>query len=58
MAKARNFKSGAAYDRWVAYGHAHGVMNGKGRIPVKIKGKTHKVHHLSKHKATIAKNSK
>lgn len=45
MAKGRNFSSKSAYDKWVAYGHMHGEMNGKGRIPVKIKGKSHKVNH-------------
>lgn len=40
-----NFKSGAAYKKWVAFGHIHGVMNGKGRKKVTIKGKTKKVNH-------------
>jgi hypothetical protein len=42
-----NFKSGAAYKKWVAYGHAHGVMSGKGRKKVTIRGKKHKVKHAT-----------
>lgn len=45
-----NFKSGAAYKRWVAFGHMHGVMSGKGRKKVTIKGKVKKVNHAKKKK--------
>jgi len=39
-----NFKNSAAYHRWLAYGHMHGVMHG-GHEPVKIGGSEHHVHH-------------
>jgi hypothetical protein len=45
-----NFKSKAAYKKWLAYGHKHGVMDGTGRKKVKIKGKKHKVNHGKKRK--------
>lgn len=42
----RNFKSTAAYKKWLAYGQIHGVFkNTPGNTPVKIKGKTHRVKH-------------
>jgi len=44
--KAINFKSKAAYKRWLAFGHASGDFK---RVPgnqkIKIKGKKHKVSH-------------
>ncbi len=39
------FQSKAAYNKWVAYGHIHGVMNGEGREKITIHGKPHKVVH-------------
>ncbi len=45
-----NFKSSGAYKRWAAYGHIHGVMSGKGRKKVTIKGKKHAVKHTRKKK--------
>ena len=44
-----NFKSGAAYHKWLAYAKMHGKP-GKKAKPVKIKGKTHKVDHSSRSK--------
>lgn len=42
--KAINFKSSGAYKRWLAFGHMHpGTF--KGKTPVKIAGKPHKVDH-------------
>jgi hypothetical protein len=44
--KARNFKSKAAYKRWLAYGHIHKVFERTpGNQRIKIKGKPHKVKH-------------
>ena len=44
--KTMHFKSKAAYKRWLAYGHIHGVFEkAKGSQKVIIKGKTHKVKH-------------
>lgn len=41
-----NFKSKAAYKKWLAYGHISGVFeNTPGNQPVKIKGKAKKVNH-------------
>jgi hypothetical protein len=39
-----NFKSKAAYSRWLAYAKMHGKP-GKKAKPVTIKGKKHKVNH-------------
>ncbi len=39
-----NFKSGAAYRRWLAYAKMHGKP-GKRPKKVTIKGKKHKVNH-------------
>ena len=43
---ARNFRSRAAYQRWLAYGHIHGDF---ARVPgyqrVSIRGKPHHVVH-------------
>jgi hypothetical protein len=45
----RNFKSNAAYDRWLAAGHMHGFFKrSPGNTPVKIKGKPRKVKHSKK----------
>ena len=41
----RKFSNKKSYNKWVAYGHIHKVMNNKGRIKVKIGGKMHKVDH-------------
>jgi hypothetical protein len=44
--KAKNFKSKAAYKKWVAWGNMHGAFKkSPGNTPVKIKGKSHKVKH-------------
>jgi hypothetical protein len=41
-----NFKSNAAYKRWLGYGHASGEFaKTPGNQPVSIKGKSHKVEH-------------
>jgi len=49
--KALNFKSKAAYKRWLAFGHASGDFK---RVPgsqkIKIKGKKHKVKHTRRKK--------
>ncbi len=46
MGKSMNFKSSAAYKKWLAYDKMH-VTPGKSKNPVKvsIKGKSHKVDH-------------
>jgi len=41
--KTMNFKSKAAYKKWLAYGHMHKVFHGK--TAVKIKGQAHRVKH-------------
>jgi hypothetical protein len=41
--KAVNFKSGAAYKKWLSYGHMHDKFHGKEKV--KIAGKNHKVNH-------------
>ena len=43
---AVDFKNKAGYEKWLAYGHMHGVFHGKQQV--KIGGKKHKVDH-SKH---------
>jgi hypothetical protein len=61
MAKARKFKSKAAYKRWAAWGHMHSksgkrVKNPKksvmattpGHQKIKIKGKAYKPKHSKK----------
>ena len=50
MAKpTKNFKSPAAYKKWLAYGHMHGDFAASpGNTPVKIKGKPKKVKHKKK----------
>lgn len=41
-----NFKSKAAYEKWLGYGHATGEFERTpGNQPVSIKGKPHKVTH-------------
>ena len=41
-----NFKSKAAYNAWLAYGHASGEFaKTPGNQPVSIKGKSHGVQH-------------
>lgn len=51
MAKTMNFKSAGAMKKWMAYGHIHGdFAKTPGNTPVKIKGKPHKVAHISKRK--------
>jgi hypothetical protein len=46
MATARNFKSKAAYKRWLAYGHMSGEFEETpGHQKITIKGKPHKVKH-------------
>ena len=45
MTKTLNFKSKAAYKRWLSYGHMHVKGFGKTPVNVKIKGKKHKVKH-------------
>ncbi len=43
-----NFKSKAAYQKWLAYGHMHGDFERTpGDQPVSIRGKKHKVKHSS-----------
>jgi len=39
-----NFHNKEAYQKWLAYGHMHGVMHG-GHQPVKIAGQAHHVKH-------------
>ena len=41
--KTVNFKSKAAYERWLAFGHIHGKFHGKEKVT--IRGKPHKVEH-------------
>lgn len=41
--KTAHFKSVAAYDRWLAYGHIHHKFHGKENVV--IAGKHHKVIH-------------
>lgn len=44
-----NFKSPAAYKKWLAYGHMHGQFEKTpGNQPVKIQGEPHKVNHTPK----------
>lgn len=46
MVSARNFKSKAAYKRWLSYGHSTGVFaETPGHQRVRIKGKPHEVKH-------------
>jgi hypothetical protein len=45
--KTVNFKSKAAYERWLSYGHANGLFTGKGEN-ITIRGKKHKVVHEKK----------
>ena len=46
MATRRNFKTKAAYKRWLAYGHASGEFEKTpGHQKVSIRGKPHKVKH-------------
>ena len=55
MAKKRtsaNFKSAAAYKKWLAYGHMHVKGFGKTPLKVKIRGKAHRVKHSKKTKRT------
>lgn len=47
MARAVNFRSKAAYRRWLAYAKMH-AKPGKHPLRVKIKGKVHKVKHTSR----------
>jgi hypothetical protein len=46
MAKSMNFKSKAAYQKWLAYDKMH-VSKGPSKHPVavSVKGKKHKVNH-------------
>ena len=47
--KTLNFKSRAAYLRWIKFGHASGDFKRvKGDQKIKIKGKKHKVKHTRK----------
>ena len=44
-----NFRSKAAYHRWLAFGHIHEVFKKTpGHQKVKIRGKVHKVNHIRK----------
>ncbi len=44
--KVMNFRSKAAYLRWLRYGHATGVFKRTpGHVKVKIRGRPHKVKH-------------
>lgn len=47
MAKSgMNFKSGANYKKWLAYGHMHGdFAKSPGNTPVSIKGKSKQITH-------------
>jgi len=46
-----NFRSKAAYRRWLAYGHIHGLFGKRrGYIKVYIRGKPHKVKHIKRRK--------
>ena len=46
--KKMNFRSKAAYRRWLAYGHATGVFaKTPGHVKVYIRGKPHKVKHVN-----------
>jgi hypothetical protein len=45
--KTVNFKSKAAYERWLAYGHTHKLFTGPGEN-ITIRGKKHKVVHEKK----------
>lgn len=45
MPSSYHFTDSGAYHRWLAYGHIHGVMSGKGRKKIFIHGKEHKVMH-------------
>jgi hypothetical protein len=45
--KKMNFRSKAAYLRWLRYGHATGVFaKTPGHVKVYIRGKPHKVKHV------------
>ena len=49
--KALNFKSKAAKNRWMAYGHVSGVFaRTPGNTPIKIRGKSVKVNHSVRRK--------
>lgn len=53
MKTARNFRSSAAYKKWLAFGHMHGAFaKSPGNTPVKIQGKSHKVSHKMRSKKT------
>lgn len=41
--KPINFGSKAKYERWLSYGHMHGLMHG--HMPVHISGQPHRVSH-------------
>ena len=44
--KKMHFKSKKAYEKWLAYGHIHGVFEeAPGDVEVYIRGKKHKVKH-------------
>lgn len=44
--KARNFRSKAAYEKWLAFGHIHNIFETTpGNQQVTIRGKKHKVKH-------------
>jgi len=46
--KRMNFRSKAAYLRWLRYGHATGVFaKTPGHVKVYIRGRPHKVKHVS-----------
>lgn len=45
---AINFKSKAAYKRYLAYGHIHDKFHGKQAVT--IRGKAHKVQHATSKK--------
>lgn len=49
MAEGKNFKSKAAYKKWLGYGHATGVFERTpGNTPVSIKGLLKRVEHKRK----------
>jgi len=46
--KKMNFRSKAAYRKWLAWGHIHGVFaRTPGHVKVYIKGRPHKVKHVN-----------
>lgn len=51
-----NFKSGAAYKKWLAYGHMHDVFHGT--QPVSIRGKPHKVNHSKRKRRSVPRPDK